>query len=76
MENTNGYKREDVQKIRTGRFEKSNFIKSKGGDGQNKIFENLETRILDNSDSKEVSGRRKRWRKPQRRRRKRRMRMR
>jgi hypothetical protein len=32
-----------------------------------KTFENLEIRILDNSNSKEVSGRRKRRRKPQRR---------
>ena len=74
MENTNGYTREGVQKVRAGRFETSKFINSNGGDGQNKTFENLETRILDNSNSKEVSGRRKKRRKPQRRRRKRRMR--
>ena len=38
--------------------------------GRTKTFENLEIVILDNSNSKEVSGRQKRQRRPQRRRRK------
>ena len=46
--NTNGYKREDVQKVRTGRFETSKFTSSNVGAGQNKTFRNLEFRILDN----------------------------
>ena len=59
METTNGYKREGVQKVRAGRFETSKVINRKAEMGSTKTFENLETRILDNSNSKEVSGRRK-----------------
>ena len=69
MENLNGYKRAGVQKLRAGRFVTSTFTSSNVGDGQKKTFENLEIRILDNSNSKYVSGKRKRWRRSQRRRR-------
>ena len=35
MENTNGYKREGVQKVCAGKFQTSKFINSNGRDGQN-----------------------------------------
>ena len=41
MENTNGYKREGVQKVRAGKFETSKFINSNGGDEQNKHIRKL-----------------------------------
>ena len=41
MENTNGYKREGVQKVRAGRFDTSKFINSDGGDGQNENIAKL-----------------------------------
>ena len=60
MQNSNGYKREGVQNVRAGRFETPKFINSNVGDEQNKTKnKNLEIHILDNSNSKEVSRRRK-----------------
>ena len=39
--NTNGYKREGVQKVSAGRFETSKFITSNVGNGQNKNIRKL-----------------------------------
>ena len=74
MENTNGYTREGVQKVRAGRFETSKFINSNGGDGQNKSIGKLGNSF--SGQFKLEGGERKaeRRRKPQRRRRMRSMR--
>ena len=76
MENTNGYTREGVQKVRAGRFDTSKFINSNVRDGQNENIGKLGNLYSGQVKLQggEVSGRRKRRRKPQRRRRKKRMR--
>ena len=44
-----------MQEVRAGKFEKSKFVSSNFGERKINIFELLETRILDNWNSEEVS---------------------
>ena len=48
VEDTNGYKREGVQKVRAGHLKHQNSLVRPSEMGRIKTFENLEVRILDN----------------------------